>query len=166
MVEVGPGHRHYAVRMDGSRNVSLRNRKFLRTFNGVSDMMADEIVPRQQLGEGDGPVRQPVRQEGADGGQDQAVQDVGDVRDVVGGGDRGMEETIGVWRMSRTMLLLLNKLRRRTEQWLGKELGIQGERGGYQQDIRILKWGKEKVKSNSTKGGCMEKERIILSNVI
>ena len=53
------------------------------------------------------------------------------------------EETIGVRRMSRTKLQLLNKLRRRTEQMLGRELGIQGERGGYQRDIRILKWGKE-----------------------
>ena len=33
-------------------------------------MMADEIVPQQQPGEGDGQVRQPIRQEGADGGRD------------------------------------------------------------------------------------------------
>ena len=42
MVEVVPGPRQYAVRMDGSRNVTLRNRKFVRTFNGVADMVADD----------------------------------------------------------------------------------------------------------------------------
>ena len=47
VVEVGPGLRQYAVRMDGSRNVTLRNRKFLRTFNGV----ADDNIPQQQPGE-------------------------------------------------------------------------------------------------------------------
>ena len=35
VIETGPGSRQYAVRMDGSRNVSIRNRKFLRTFTGV-----------------------------------------------------------------------------------------------------------------------------------
>ena len=34
MVETGPGPRQYTVRMDGSRNVSIRNRKFLRPFPG------------------------------------------------------------------------------------------------------------------------------------
>ena len=48
VVEIGPGPRQYAVRMDRSRNVSIRNKKFLRTFNGVADMMADLIVPQQQ----------------------------------------------------------------------------------------------------------------------
>ena len=76
--EIGPGLRQYAVRMDGSRNVSIRNRKFLRTFNGVADMMADAIVPQQQPGDGDGPVYQPVRQEEVDGGQSQAVGVGGD----------------------------------------------------------------------------------------
>ena len=33
VVEIGPGPRQYTVRMDRSRNVSIRNRKFLRTFN-------------------------------------------------------------------------------------------------------------------------------------
>ena len=89
VVEVGPGPRQYAVRMDGSRNVTLRNRKFLRTFNGVADMMADDITPQQQPGEGDGQVCQLVRQGGADGGRDGEI-----------------------FEMS------LNKLRRRKEQWL------------------------------------------------
>ena len=48
VVEVGPGPRQYAMKMDSSRNVSLRNRKFLRTSNGVADMMADEVIPQQQ----------------------------------------------------------------------------------------------------------------------
>ena len=78
VVEIGPGPRQYAVRMDRSRNVSIRNRKFLRTFNGVADMMADAIVPQQQPGDGDGPVYQPVRQEEVDGGQSQAVGVGGD----------------------------------------------------------------------------------------
>ena len=68
VVEVGPGPRQYAVRMDGSRKVTLRNRKFLRTFNGVADIIADDITPQQQLGEGDGQVCQSIRQGGADGG--------------------------------------------------------------------------------------------------
>ena len=63
VVEIRPGPRQYAVRMDRSRNVSIRNRKFLRTFNGVADMMVDAIFPQQQPGDGDGPVYQPVRQE-------------------------------------------------------------------------------------------------------
>ena len=66
MVEVGPGPRQYAVRMDGSKNVTLRNRKFLRTFNGVADMTADNAIPQKQPGEEGVQVRQPVRQEGAD----------------------------------------------------------------------------------------------------
>ena len=41
VVETGPGLRQYAVRMDGSRNVS---RKFLRPFTGVADMMAEDVV--------------------------------------------------------------------------------------------------------------------------
>ena len=62
VVEIGPGPTQYAVRMDGSRNVSIRNRKFLRTFNGVADMMAEAVVPQQHPGDGDGQVHQPVRQ--------------------------------------------------------------------------------------------------------
>ena len=49
MVETGPGPRKYAVSMDGSRNVSIRNRKFLRTFTGVANMMAED-VPQQHTG--------------------------------------------------------------------------------------------------------------------
>ena len=43
VVETGPGPRQYAVRMDGSRNVSIGNRKFLRTFTMVADMMAEDV---------------------------------------------------------------------------------------------------------------------------
>ena len=66
MVEGVPGPRQYAVRMDGSRNVTLRNRKFLRTFNGVADMMVGNVIPQKQPGEEEVQVGQPVRQEGAD----------------------------------------------------------------------------------------------------
>ena len=68
--------------MDGSRNVTLRNRKFLRTFNGVADMMA-VATPKPTAWEDNachstgknlpGPGER-VRQEGADDGRDQAVQ--------------------------------------------------------------------------------------------
>ena len=71
----------YAVRMDGSRNITLRNRKFLRTFYGVADMMADDTLKptawednachstgRNLPGPGE-----RVRQEGADDGRDQVV---------------------------------------------------------------------------------------------
>ena len=61
---------------------------------------------------------------------------------------------------------LLNKLRRRTKQLLGRKIGIQGERGGYQPSIRILKWGKEDSENDNTKGGSTDKERIVLSYVI
>ena len=47
------------------------------------------------------------------------------------------EETIGVQWM------LHNELRRRTELRLVRGLGIRGERGGCQQDLKTLKWGKE-----------------------
>ena len=75
VVETGPGPRQYAVRMDGSRNVSLRNRKYLRSFTGVSDVMADDVVhsntiPQQHPSEVDGQV---VSQEGAVGEESQAV---------------------------------------------------------------------------------------------
>ena len=40
MVKTGPGTRQYHVRMDGSRNVSVRNKQFLRKFKGVSDFLA------------------------------------------------------------------------------------------------------------------------------
>ena len=33
------------VRMDGSRNVSIRNKKFLRSFTEVADMKAEDVVP-------------------------------------------------------------------------------------------------------------------------
>ena len=39
-----PGPRQYDVRMDGSRNVSIRNEKFLRSFTEVADMMAEDDV--------------------------------------------------------------------------------------------------------------------------
>ena len=45
VVETGPGPRQYDVRMDGSRNVSIRNKKFLRSFTEVADMMAEDVVP-------------------------------------------------------------------------------------------------------------------------
>ena len=44
VVETGPGPRQYAVRMNGSRNVSIRNRKFMRPYTGVADVMAEEVV--------------------------------------------------------------------------------------------------------------------------
>ena len=82
VVEVGPGPRQYAVRMDGSRNVTLRNRKFLRTFNGVADMMAD-ATPKHTAWEDNachstgknlpGPS-EGVIQEGADDRRDQTVR--------------------------------------------------------------------------------------------
>ena len=90
VVETGPGPRQYAVRMDGSRNVSIRNRKFLRPFSGVADMMAEDVahnspVSQQHPGDGDVQVHQTVRQEEAGGGQSQAVG--------VGGDDSGMDNT-------------------------------------------------------------------------
>ena len=42
VIATGPGLRQYPERMDGSRNVNIRNRKFLRTFTEVEDMMADD----------------------------------------------------------------------------------------------------------------------------
>ena len=75
VVETGPGPRQYAVRMDGSRNVSLRNRKYLRSFTGVSDIMADDVVhsntiPQQHPSEVDGQV---IRQGDAVGEESLAV---------------------------------------------------------------------------------------------
>ena len=55
VVEIGPGPRQYAVRMDGSRNVSISNRKFLRTYKGVADLMADD-VPQQHPHDEGGPA--------------------------------------------------------------------------------------------------------------
>ena len=62
----------------------------MRTFNGVADMIADEI-PQQQPGEGDGPVCQQVRQEEADGGRSRDIPGVPEVRDV-----RGVQDVVGV----------------------------------------------------------------------
>ena len=41
-----------AIRMEGSRNVSIRNRKFLRTFKGVADMMAEDVPQQHPVDEG------------------------------------------------------------------------------------------------------------------
>ena len=60
VVETEPGPRKYAVRMDGSRNVSIKNRKILRTFTGVADMMAEDIPQQHMVDEG-GPAAQVVR---------------------------------------------------------------------------------------------------------
>ena len=50
VVEVGPGPGQYLVKMDGSRRLSLRNRKFLRTFKGVADVVAesDHLIDPQR----------------------------------------------------------------------------------------------------------------------
>ena len=48
----------------------------LSTFNGVADMMADDVVTQQQPGEREVQVRQPVNQAGADVGRGQVVGDV------------------------------------------------------------------------------------------
>ena len=56
------------MRMDGSRNVSIRNRKFLRTFTGVTDMMAENVPEQSPVDEG-GPAVQIARQEEVDGKQ-------------------------------------------------------------------------------------------------
>ena len=58
------------MRMDGSRNVSIRNRKFLRTFTGVTDtdMMAENVPEQSPVDEG-GPAAQIARQEEVDGKQ-------------------------------------------------------------------------------------------------
>ena len=81
LVEIGPGQRQYAVRMDGSRNVSIRNRKFLRTYIGVADLMSDD-VPQQHPHEESGPAAQMIRQEEVSVDQPQAV-------DLGGGDNRG-----------------------------------------------------------------------------
>ena len=39
VIDRGPGPRQYYVRMDGSRRVSLRNRKFLRKSTAVADLV-------------------------------------------------------------------------------------------------------------------------------
>ena len=80
VVETGPGPRQYAVRMDGSRNVSIRNRKFLRPFTGVADMMADndaldDTVPQQHSDDRDDRAEASliVRQEASGGAQSDTV---------------------------------------------------------------------------------------------
>ena len=72
MVVKEHGPRQYAVRMDGSRNVSMRNRKFLRTFAGVADLRADD-VPQQNPHDEGGPAAQIIRQEEVIVDQPQAV---------------------------------------------------------------------------------------------
>ena len=81
VVETGPGPRQYDVRMDGSRNVSIRNRKFLRTFMGVADMMADD-VPQQHPNNEGGSANQIIRPEDGDGIQSETI-------DLEGGDDSG-----------------------------------------------------------------------------
>ena len=44
VVEMGPGPRQYYVRMDGSRRVSLRNRKYLRKSTAVADVLNQDMV--------------------------------------------------------------------------------------------------------------------------
>jgi len=80
VVETGPGPRQYAVRMDGSRNVSIRNRKFLRPFTGVADMTADrdltsDSIPQQRSDERDGCVEAShlVKREALGGAQPDTV---------------------------------------------------------------------------------------------
>ena len=49
VIEAGPGPRQYLVRMDGSRRLSLRNRKFLRQCRAVADIpsvaLDDDVTP-------------------------------------------------------------------------------------------------------------------------
>ena len=69
VVEVGPGPGQYLVKMDGSRKLTLRNRKFLRTFKGVADVVAESdhlIDPQKEqvVGQDDqvqGEVRETVQ---------------------------------------------------------------------------------------------------------
>ena len=78
VVEAGP--RQYSVRVDGSRNGSIRNRNFLKTFKRVADMMAED-VPQQHPDDEDGPAAQIIRQEEVDGDQSKTID--------LGGGDNG-----------------------------------------------------------------------------
>ena len=89
VVETGPGPRQYAVRMDGSRNVSIRNRKFLRPFTGVADMMADQdvtsnAIPQQCSNERNGCMEasQLIRRESLGGAQSDTIDDVTPNNDV------------------------------------------------------------------------------------
>ena len=84
VIETGPGLRQYAVWMDGSRNVNIRNRKFHRTFTGVADMMAYDD-PQQHLNVEGGPAVQIIRQEEVDGIQSKTVN--------LGGGDDSRDNT-------------------------------------------------------------------------
>ena len=66
--------------MDGSRNVSIRNWKFLRSFTGVADIMAEDIdhgnaIPQQHSGLGvEGrPADQMAGQDGTAGNQPHTV---------------------------------------------------------------------------------------------
>ena len=89
VVETGPGPRQYAVRMDGSRNVSIRNRKFLRPFTGVADLMADQDAPSDAVlqqhsdkREGCAEASQLLRQEALGGAQSDTVDTVTPNNDV------------------------------------------------------------------------------------
>ena len=56
VIDKGPGPRQYYIRMDGSRRVSLRNRKFLRKSTAVAD-----LVNQTPESEDDQAVRQGAR---------------------------------------------------------------------------------------------------------
>ena len=43
VIEAGQGQRQYSVNMNESRNMTIKNRKFLRTFTGIADMMVDDV---------------------------------------------------------------------------------------------------------------------------
>ena len=48
MVRGGPGQEQWLKQHQDhgiSRNVSIRNRKFLRSFTWVADMIAEDVVP-------------------------------------------------------------------------------------------------------------------------
>ena len=87
VVETGPGLKQYAVRTDGSRNVSIRNRKFLRTFTGVADIMAEDVPQQHPVVEGC-PAAQVIRQEESDGNSFQTI----DLGEEDNGRDNTMEQ--------------------------------------------------------------------------
>ena len=65
VVDRGPGPRQYYIRMDGSRRVSLRNRKFLRKSTAVADLVNQMPVPEDD-------------KEGGHGSKVPDVEDIGD----------------------------------------------------------------------------------------
>ena len=68
VVEIGLGPRKYALRMDGSRNMGIRNRRFLGLFNLVADIMAEDF-PQQRPDDEGGLAAQIIRGEEIDGDQ-------------------------------------------------------------------------------------------------